>query len=474
MKATLKETIRVRRNVADCFRYIKDFSTIEQWDPGVYRAEKLTAGAVSVGTEFLLTLNVSGRRVPMTYQLTAIEDNARLVLEGVNETLRALDTLTFSAIDDDLTEITYEARLTLKNVPQFLRLPMMPALYRLGKKAVSGLQTALERPSGAPKIRWGSALKDKLILPAALDFTERGYLRQANKGLSQFMDGKTVVLTGPTSGLGLAAACEFSRLGAKLVLVGRDRERLQAARSAVLEFSGADLSTVDLYEAELSLLGEVSRVADEILDAYPSIDVVVNNAGVLPLKREVTAEGHELTLAVNCLAPVLLMRRLLPALSSGSRVINVASGGMYLSGVNLADIESERGFDGAKAYAQAKRALVTLTEMYAKEWASQGIDCNSMHPGWASTPGVAKSLPAFNKALASRLRDARMGADTVVWLAASEELRGQSGAFWFDRERHPVNVLPGKALSPKRAQALKVWVEGALSAYLRLGNNRAA
>ncbi len=474
MKVTLKETIRVRRTVADCFRYLKDFSTIEQWDPGVYRAEKLTPGAVAVGAEFLLQLNISGKRVPMTYQLTACEDNTRLVLEGVNETLHALDTLTFSAIEDELTEITYEAQLTLKNVPQFLRLPMMPALNRLGKKAVSGLQTALERPASAPKTSWNSALKDKLILPAALDFTERGYLRQADKGLSQFMDGKTVVLTGPTSGLGLAAACEFSRLGAKLVLIGRDHQRLQAARDTVLDFSGADAATIDFFEAELSLLSEVSRVADEILAAYPSVDVLVNNAGVLPLQREVTAEGHELTLAVNCLAPVLLMRRLLPALSAGSRVINVASGGMYLSGVNLADIESEHGFEGAKAYAQAKRALVTLTEMYACEWKSLGIDCNSMHPGWASTPGVAKSLPAFNKALASRLRDARMGADTVVWLAASEELRGQTGDFWFDRERHPVNVLPGKALSPNRALALKVWVENALAGYMNSGESKAA
>nr|WP_281388663.1 SDR family NAD(P)-dependent oxidoreductase [Litorivivens lipolytica] len=280
------------------------------------------------------------------------------------------------------------------------------------------------------------------------------------------MDGKTVVITGPTSGLGLAAASEFSRLGAKLVLVGRNSERLEQASREIQDFSGRADDHVEIVEAELSLLSEVSRVADQILTSHDRIDVLVNNAGVLPLERQVTEEGHELTLAVNLLAPVLLMRKLAPVLADGGRVVNVASGGMYLSGVNLGDMQSERSFDGSRAYAQAKRALVTLTELYALEWKCEGIDCNSMHPGWAATPGVAKSLPAFNKALSSRLRDAKMGADTIVWLAASAELSGSTGGFWFDRQRHPISVLPGTELSPRRARALQVWVEGVLAPFI--------
>ena len=163
MKVTLRETVLVRRSLADCFRYLKDFSTIEQWDPGVYRAEKLTPGVVEVGAEFMLQLNLSGRRVPMMYQLIACDDNTRLILEGDNETLHALDTLTFVTIEPDLTEITYEACLTLKNLPQWLRPAMMPALHKLGKKAVNGLRAALEYPVSAPVPRWSSTLKDRLV-----------------------------------------------------------------------------------------------------------------------------------------------------------------------------------------------------------------------------------------------------------------------------------------------------------------------
>lgn len=464
MKANLDETIVVARSLADCFRYVKDFSTIEQWDPGVYRAEKITSGPVHAGTEFALQLNVAGARLSMTYQLCSFVENEQLVLEGEGRNLHAVDTIDFRDCGDGRTEIHYRAELRLKGVPQIASPAFMPVLRKVGSKAVGGLKTALTLPAAAPTTGFNAALKDRLVLPAALDFTERGYLAMPNKALSQFMDGKTVVITGPTSGLGLAAAKEFSRLGASLVLVGRGEARLGEARQEILAFSGAAENSVDLVEAELSLMAEVSRACDEILSRHKCIDVLVNNAGVLPLSRQVTAEGNELTLAVNLLAPVLLMHRLLPALKNASgRVINVASGGMYLSGVALGDMQFSKGaFDGTKAYARAKRALVSLTECYAEDWQQFGVDCHSMHPGWASTPGVAKSLPVFNKVLARKLRDARMGADTVVWLAASQELAGLSGGFWFDRQVHTTAVVPGTALSSGKSRALKRWVNNVL------------
>lgn len=464
MKTTLLESIVVERELADCFRYVKDFSTIEQWDPGVYRSEKITPGPVEVGTRFNLLLNVAGKRLPMEYRLTACEENHCLMLEGENQWLQATDTISFSSAGTGKTEITYRAVLTVKAVPQ-LALPVVtPALTRVGKKAVSGLKRSLTRKPAPATSSLVSRLKDRLILPAAADFTERGYLAMPDKGLSEFMDGKIVVVTGPTSGLGLAAAKCFARLGAKLVLVGRDAQRLQTAQEEIVAFSGAAPAMLDCIEAELSLLADVRRVANEILTRYPSIDVLVNNAGVLPLSREVTSEGNELSLAVNLLAPMLLLQSLYPALREArGRVINVASGGMYLSGVALSDMQNKRGrYDGSRAYARAKRALVTLTEFYAGQWLGSGIDLYSMHPGWAATPGVAKSLPGFNRLLGSRLRDERMGADTIVWLASAREVAGKSGFFWFDRRIHTTDVLPGTALSSAKTQSLVDWVNTAL------------
>ncbi len=449
MKVELREIITVKRSLADCFRYVKDFSTIEQWDPGVYRSRKLSPGPVEVGTQFELVLNVAGRRMPMQYTLDQYEHNAVLVLRGSNKTLAALDTISFRDVGDGQTEIEYHAVLTLSAVPGVTRPLMMPSLKRLGKKAVAGLHTGLSIPESAPSTSLKSSMKDRLVLPAAWDFTERGYLKMPDKGLSQFMDGKTVLLTGPTGGLGLAAACELSRLGAKLLLVGRGMPRLQAAKQAVLDFSGVAEDSIELYEAELSLMAEVRQVASAIASKHERLDVLINNAGVLPLSREETAEGNELTLAVNLLAPVLLMRELAPLLAeAGGRVINVASGGMYLAALKLDDMQFRAGaFDGSRAYARAKRALVAVTEDMAKQWQGEGVSCNAMHPGWAATPGVAKSLPGFNKRLGKYLRDERMGADTMVWLASAQEVAAQTGKFWFDRQEHTTAIVPGTAVS---------------------------
>lgn len=467
MKVQLQEKIIVQRSLADCFRYVRDFSTIEQWDPGVYRAEKLTPGMPREGSEFLLQLKIGGKRVPMRYVLTRCVDNVELELQGRNDTLAALDTLSFSALDDEHTEITYTAELTLSSLPQALRPVMMPSLNRLGKKAAKGLAMALDVPARAPGFSLYGAARDQLIVPAALDFTERGYLAMPNKGLSQFMDGKTVLITGPTSGLGLAAACELARLGATLLLVGRGRDRLESARRTVQAFSGADPARLYLYEAELSLLAEVERVAREIAQAHPSLDVLINNAGVLPARRELTREGNELALAVNLLAPVALTQALQkPLRAARGRVINVASGGMYLASLHLDDMQSTRPpYNGAQAYARAKRALVALTEHMAVPARPHGVDFHAMHPGWAATPGVARSLPAFNKKLKGRLRDARMGADTVVWLASARELRGVTGKFWFDRAMHRTSVLPGTAVSHTQKLALQRWLWATLAEH---------
>ncbi|MBN48260.1 MAG: hypothetical protein CMN85_01880 [Spongiibacteraceae bacterium] len=465
MQVELRETITVQRSIDDCFRYVRDFSSIEQWDPGVYRARKVTPGPVREGSDFDLLLNVAGKHVAMRYTLNHSEHNARLQLSGTNDTLAALDTLTFRECEGGATEIEYHAVLTLRSFPQSLKPLMMPSLIRLGKKAVAGLQTALTIPAKASATSLKTTLKDRLLLPALCGFTERGYLNMPNKGLSQFMDGKTVVLTGPTGGLGLAAACELSRLGATLVLIGRGESRLQAAKETILDFSGAAAHSIQLYEAELSLMAEVDRVARRIRAAHSTIDVLINNAGVLPAEREETAEGNELTLAVNLLAPAALAIALRSSLERAQgRVINVASGGMYLAGLKLDDLQYRQGeFDGSRAYARAKRALVAMTEHMALYWRPHNVDFYAMHPGWAATPGVAKSLPRFNDRLSTYLRDAHMGADTMVWLASAAEVAGQTGKFWFDRQQHRTSVLPGTEVSAYQALLLQRQVEGLIA-----------
>ena len=149
------------------------------------------------------------------------------------------------------------------------------------------------------------------------------------------------------------------------------------------------------------------------------------------------------TVASQVVGPFLLTALLLDRLvrSAPSRVLTMSSGGMYAQKLDVGDLQFERKtFNGVAAYAQAKRAQVILTELWAEELAGSGVTVNAMHPGWADTPGVESALPAFYRVTRRLLRTPEEGADTIVWLAASSEAGEVSGKFWLDREMHPSHL----------------------------------
>ena len=453
----LHETTTVEREARDCFRYLADFSTAEQWDPGVYRAEKRTPGPPAPGSAFALTLSSGGRRVPMTYTLEELRPDTLIVLKGEGDGFSADDRITLESVAPGRTRIEYEAVLTFSGAAGRAEALLRPWLKGVGRKAVAGMTRALT-PSPAPSPGALANLGHRLVLPAAWSFTERGYLAMSDKGLSEFIDDRIWVITGPTSGLGLATGCLLARLGARLVLVGRGPERLAEAAAAIDALSGCGPERIRAFEAELSLARECRRVAAEITAAHPAIDGLVHNAGALFAEREETEEGHERALAINLVAPWVLTRGLLPAMRArGARVISVASGGMYLQPLRLDDLQYRKGrYDGSVAYARAKRALVALNEHWAET--IPDVDFHSMHPGWAATPGVARSLPKFDRRMKKWLRDSRMGADTIVWLATTAALAGRSGQFWFDRKPRPTAVIPGTAVSARQRAELATWL----------------
>ena len=455
----LREQIEVARSPAEVFRYLADFSTGEQWDPGVYRAEKMTPGAPRVGTEFALVLNSAGRRVPMRYRLVDLQPNQLIHLQGEGQGIHANDIIRIGPGAQGGSRIDYTAELTFSGPARYVEPALRPWLNRVGRQAVSGLAQALSvQPVRDPGAL--SRLGHRLILPGAWQFTERGYLAMPDKGLSEFADNRNIVITGPTSGLGLAAACLLARLGARLLLVGRGHDRLNEAVRQIRDFSGCDADRLWCFEADLSQPDQVRDVAHRIMVAAPVLDGLINNAGALFAERDETPQGHERALAINLIAPWVLTEALLPALNVApdARVVNVASGGMYMQPLRLDDIQYRQGkYDGAKAYARAKRALVAVNEHWAAKYPHIGF--HAMHPGWASTPGVERALPSFNQRLAPWLRDARMGADTMVWLASSAAVNGRSGEFWFDRRPRPTALLPGTAVSSQQRDQLIDWLE---------------
>jgi NAD(P)-dependent dehydrogenase (short-subunit alcohol dehydrogenase family) len=299
------------------------------------------------------------------------------------------------------------------------------------------------------------AVLDRTVLGS---YTRLGYaLRSPHWNDSELrrMDGEVVIVTGATSGLGEAAAAGFARLGATVWLVVRNVERGERARARIAERTGHDellVATCDLSE-----MSSVRRFAREFAERSPRLDVLVNNAGLLTRERSLSADGIELTLAINVLAPVLLTTLLVPVLESSapSRVINVSSGGMYTQGLHLDDLQSAEGrFRGAVAYSRSKRIEVVLTERWAERLQGTGVVVNSMHPGWVDTPGLRDSLPAFRRLMRPLLRTAEQGADTIVWLGAAAPAGELSGGFWLDHARRPTHVLPWSGESDADRQRL--------------------
>ncbi len=303
-------------------------------------------------------------------------------------------------------------------------------------------------------------IDDVLELFVAPSFARTGYairrrLFRWEGPSARSLAGRTVVITGPTSGLGREAARSLAGMGARLVLVGRDPERLQRTRDELVRETGNE--AIATVVADMASLSSVRVAAAEILATEPRVDVLVDNAGAMFAERGLTAEGFERTFATMVLGPFALLARLAPRLaeSPDGRVVAVTSGGMYAEALPLDDLMFERGtYQGARAYARAKRAQVSLMREWARRLGGAGVTVTAMHPGWADTPGLSASLPGFRERMAKWLRTPAEGVDTLLWLVAAPRDRVASGRLYLDRRARPFDRLPSTRLSRRDRQDL--------------------
>jgi NAD(P)-dependent dehydrogenase (short-subunit alcohol dehydrogenase family) len=235
-----------------------------------------------------------------------------------------------------------------------------------------------------------------------------------------------VLVTGSTDGLGKRVAQDLAQKGATVLLHGRDPERGEAVAREIREGTGND--DLRYYLADFSSLEQTRRLAEEIRADRDRLDVLINNAGVFAGERTVSEDGYELTLAVNYLAPFLLTHLLLPLLraSAPARIVNVASAGQ--SSIDFDDPMLERRYDGMRAYARSKLALVMFTFDLAEELEGTGVNANCLHP--ATLMDTKMVFEAFGRASS----DVQEGADATVYLASSPELEGVTGKY-FDGRR---------------------------------------
>ncbi len=269
-----------------------------------------------------------------------------------------------------------------------------------------------------------------------------------------------VLVTGASSGLGIATAEGLAELGATVHLVVRDQDKGERVRTEIAaRLPGAKLQ---VRRCDVGDLDDVRRFAAEVVAEVPAVHAVIHNAGVMPPKRTESAQGHELSMAVHLLGPVVMTEALRPVLGGG-RVVLVSSGGLYSQELRADDPEYRKGeYSPTASYARSKRMQVEMLPLLADRWSLADITTSAMHPGWADTPGVQESLPRFRAVTRRVLRDDAEGADTSIWLAAAEPTP-PSGLFWHDRRERPINILPTtRADEVERARAW-AWLRDAVA-----------
>jgi NAD(P)-dependent dehydrogenase (short-subunit alcohol dehydrogenase family) len=273
------------------------------------------------------------------------------------------------------------------------------------------------------------------------------------------MQGKVCVITGATSGIGLVAAGRLAAMGARLLLVGRDPARGEAA-VAMLK-ARTPQATVRVLYGDLSRIAEMSRIAGEIAALEPRIDVLINNAGAMFSERGVTADGLERTFALNHLSYFVLSNRLRDRLAAAApaRIVNTASGAHRGQTLDFTDLQSERNYRSFGVYGRSKLANILFTRELARRLAGTGVTANCLHPGFVATRIGDNNGLVFRAGIAIAKLFAlspEKGAETIVHLASSPAVADVTGGYFI--ECRPATP---SAAAQDDATARRLWEESA-------------
>lgn len=263
---------------------------------------------------------------------------------------------------------------------------------------------------------------------------------------------KTILVTGSTDGIGLETAKTLHTQGHTVLLHGRNAQKLAAAKEAVMATTGS--GDVDVYQADFSRLPDVARLADEVAARHSKLDALINNAGILRTANEITEDGLDIRFVVNLLAPVLLTKRLLPAMDASSRVVNLSSAAQ--APVNLLALAGSVRLSAMDAYAQSKLALTSWSRHLANQLGAGGPVIVAVNPGSLLASKMVKE--GFGVAG----NDLSIGVDILVRAVLSEEFASQSGQY-FDNDSGRFSNPHPDGLNDRKAAELMDAVDAMIN-----------
>ncbi len=269
--------------------------------------------------------------------------------------------------------------------------------------------------------------------------------------------GRRVVVTGASSGIGESAAATLAALGADVELVVRNPDKARPIAERIDRDCGRSATRIrrcDMADPEQA------RACGRAIAADGPVHAIVHNAGVMPPKRTDAPDGHELSMAVHVLGPIRFTDEVAPALDADSRIVFVTSGGMFTQALPVDDPDYRQSdYAGATAYARSKRTQVELLPWLDRRWGESAV--YAMHPGWVDTPGLVDSLPGFRRLTKPVLRDPEQGADTIVWLVATDP-RPPGATLWHDRRVRDTHRLKRTRPTAAQIEQMSRWVDDAV------------
>lgn len=276
---------------------------------------------------------------------------------------------------------------------------------------------------------------------------------------SQPMNGKICLVTGATSGLGLVTAQALAQQGATVIGVGRSPEKIAIALNQIKQQTGNP--NVEFWQADLSVQQDIRQLVQQFNSRYQHLHVLVNNAGAVILKRQQSADGIEMTFALNHLAYFLLTNLLLETLkvSVPSRIINVSSLAHQRGKINFDDLQGHKGYIGFRAYSQSKLANLLFTYELARQLEGTGVTVNAVHPGVVATNFGTNNgwlgrllRPLFNQGAVTP----QEGAQTIIYLATSPEVESVTGKYFVKQK-----AVSSSSTSYDQAIAKQLWLVSA-------------